>query len=48
MATSVQGVWVVRLATMLLWLLAAGSCVYWGLRLGAGAAPAVVAGKSVV
>ena len=32
-----------RLATLALWLLAAGSCVYWGLRLAARAAPAAVA-----
>jgi general secretion pathway protein C len=43
MATSVQSRWVVRLATLLLWLLAAGSCVYWGLRLAVRAAPAAVA-----
>ncbi len=43
MATSVHRRWSVRLATLLLWLLAAGSCVYWGLRLAARAAPAAVA-----
>ena len=32
-----------RLATLALWLLAAGSCVYWGLRLAARPAPAAVA-----
>ena len=32
-----------RLATLALWLLAAGSCVYWGLRLSPRAAPAPVA-----
>ena len=43
MATSVQSRWAVRLATLLLWLLAAGSCVYWGLRLAARAVPNAVA-----
>ena len=32
-----------RLATLMLWLLAAGSCVYWGLRLAPRPAPAAVA-----
>jgi general secretion pathway protein C len=43
MATSVQSRWTVRLATLVLWLLAAGSCVYWGLRLVPRAAPVAVA-----
>ena len=43
MATSVQSRWAVRLATLVLWLLAAGSCVYWGLRMAPRAAPAAVA-----
>jgi general secretion pathway protein C len=33
----------VRLATLVLWLLAAGSCVYWGLRMAPRAGPAAVA-----
>ena len=33
MATTVQGRWAVRLATLLVWGVAAASCVYWGLRL---------------
>jgi general secretion pathway protein C len=32
----------VRLVTLVLWLLAAGSCVYWGLRMAPRAAPAAV------
>ncbi|MFC5496223.1 type II secretion system protein N [Caenimonas terrae] len=43
MATSVQSRWPVRLATLILWLLAAGSCVYWALRMAPRAAPAAVA-----
>jgi general secretion pathway protein C len=43
MATSVQSRWAVRLATLVLWLLAAGSCVYWGLRLAQRASTAAVA-----
>ena len=43
MATSVQSRWAIRLATLVLWLLAAGSCVYWGLRLADRNAPATVA-----
>jgi general secretion pathway protein C len=35
--------WSVRLGTLALWMLAAGSCVYWGLRLAPRAAPAPVA-----
>ena len=31
-----------RLATLVLWLLAAGSCVYWGLRMAPRSAPAGV------
>ena len=31
-----------RLATLVLWLLAAGSCVYWGLRMAPRSAPAAV------
>ena len=33
MATTVQGRWAVRLATLLVWGVAVASCVYWGLRL---------------
>ncbi len=33
MATTVQSRWAVRLATLLVWSVAAASCVYWGLRL---------------
>jgi general secretion pathway protein C len=33
----------VRLATLVLWLLAAGSCVYWALRMAPRGAPAAVA-----
>jgi general secretion pathway protein C len=36
----------VRLATLVLWLLAAGSCVYWGLRMAPRATPAAVAAPS--
>lgn len=43
MATSVQSRWAVRVITLLLWLLAAGSCVYWALRIAPGAAPSSVA-----
>ncbi len=44
MATSVQGRLAVRGATLLLWFLAAGSCVYWGLKIApAGARSAVLA-----
>ena len=43
MATSVQSKWAVRLSTLFLWLLAAGSCVYWGLRIAPRAAPTAVA-----
>ena len=43
MATSVQGRWAVRVTTLMLWMLAAGSCVYWGLRIAPRAAPAAVA-----
>ena len=43
MATSVQNRSTVRLATLVLWLLAAGSCVYWGLRMAPRPAPAAVA-----
>ena len=32
-----------RLATLVLWLLAAGSCVYWGLRMAPRSAPTGVA-----
>ena len=42
MATRVQSRWTVRLATLLVWLLAAGSCVYWGLRMAPRSAPAGV------
>lgn len=40
---SVQSRWGVRLTTLVLWLLAAGSCVYWGLRIVPRPAPAAVA-----
>ena len=43
MATSVQSRWAIRLATLVMWLLAAGSGVYWGLRLVDRNAPAAVA-----
>ena len=43
MATSARSRWAVRLATLVLWLLAAGSCVYWGLRMTPRPAPAAVA-----
>ncbi len=42
MATSVQSKWAVRLCTLFLWLLAAASCVYWGLRIAPRPAPAAV------
>ena len=42
MATSVQGRFAVRGATLLLWFLAAGSCVYWGLKIAPVAAPSAV------
>ena len=43
MATSAQSRWVVRVTTFVLWVLAAGSSVYWGLRIMSGAAPSAVA-----
>lgn len=47
MVTTTDNPWGVRLATLALWLLAAASTVYWGLRLSAPAGgpgvPAVVA-----
>ena len=48
MATSVQGRWALRLATLFLWLLAAGSCVYWGLKLAArpSTTPVAAAGRA--
>ena len=42
MATSVQSRWAVRGVTLGLWLLAAGSCVYWGLRVAPRVAPLAV------
>ena len=35
MVTNTDNNWAVRLATLVLWLLAGGSAVYWGLRLSA-------------
>jgi general secretion pathway protein C len=43
MATSVQSRWALRVTTLLLWLLAAGSLVYWGLRIAPRAPVAAVA-----
>ena len=43
MATSVQSKWALRVTTLLLWLLAAGSLVYWGLRIAPRAPVAAVA-----
>jgi general secretion pathway protein C len=43
MATSVQGKWAVRVVTLVLWLMAAGSCVYWGLRIAPRQTPVPVA-----
>jgi len=43
MATTVQSRWAVRLATLLVWGVAAASCVYWGLRLTPRAPAAAVA-----
>jgi general secretion pathway protein C len=43
MATSVQSRWAVRLAALVLWGLAAGSCVYWGLKIAPSAPSAAVA-----
>ena len=43
MATSVQSRWVVRGATLVLWVLAAGSSVYWGLKIAPSASSAAVA-----
>ncbi|MDB5942403.1 MAG: ral secretion pathway protein [Ramlibacter sp.] len=43
MATSVQSRWALRASTLVLWLLAGASCVYWGLRIAPRAAPAAVA-----
>ena len=37
MVTNTDNNWAVRLATLVLWLLAGGSVVYWGLRLSAPA-----------
>ena len=43
MATSVQSRWAVRGATLVLWLLAVGSCVYWGLKIAPQASSVDVA-----
>jgi general secretion pathway protein C len=43
MATSVQSRWALRVTTLLLWVLAAGSLVYWGLRIAPRAPVAAVA-----
>lgn len=43
MATTVQSRWPPRLATLALWLLAAGSGVYWGLRIAPQSSSAAVA-----
>jgi general secretion pathway protein C len=45
MATSVQSRWAVRIATLAVWVLAAGSCVYWGLRIAPRAPSSVVAAQ---
>ena len=42
MVTNTDSRWAVRLATLVLWLLAGGSVVYWGLRLSAPAQGAPV------
>lgn len=42
MATSVQSSLAVRGATLLLWFLAAASCVYWGLRIAPAKAASTV------
>ena len=46
MATSVQSRLAVRGATLAAWLLAAGSCVYWGLKLAPAPAPSTVVASS--
>lgn len=43
MATTVQSRWPPRLATLALWLLAAGSGVYWGLHIAPQSSSAAVA-----
>jgi general secretion pathway protein C len=50
MLTSTPASWSVRGATFALWLLAAGSAVFWGLKLGSGpatVAPAASGARSV-
>lgn len=42
MATSVQSRWAVRGTTLVLWILAAGSSVYWGLKIAPAASSAAV------
>ena len=42
MATSVQSRWAVRGTTLVLWVLAAGSSVYWGLKIAPAASSAAV------
>ncbi|GAC1359141.1 MAG: hypothetical protein NVSMB34_14070 [Variovorax sp.] len=42
MATTLQGRWAVRLTTLTLWMLVAGTCVYWALRIAPGAPAAMV------
>ena len=43
MATTLQGRWAVRLTTLVLWMLVAGSCVYWVLRIAPRGPAAMVA-----
>jgi general secretion pathway protein C len=43
MATTLQGRWAVRLTTLVLWMLVAGSGVYWTLRIASRAPAAMVA-----
>ena len=43
MGTSVQSRWAVRGSTLVLWILAAGSSVYWGLKIAPAASSTAIA-----